>query len=157
MNREEAAKLLSLIKLSYPQSYRDIGRQMAEATVNMWAMTFGSVPYPVMERAFNSYRMVSKYPPTVAEMAQQLKKLYYDAEDAAFVHLSMGNMQKANQLRQIMDCTRGFAREHAPALAQGRRENFGQVGSAGASGNYVGITDGLPQLDAGKGQAIDGY
>ena len=71
MDKGEAAKLLSLIKLSYPTAYRDIDRETANATVNMWQMSFPDVPYPIMEQAFNHFRMVSKFPPTVAEMVEE--------------------------------------------------------------------------------------
>ena len=86
MNDQEAAKLLSLVKLSYPAAYRDMDRQSAAATVKMWASSFAGVPYPVAERAFDRFRMKSKFPPTVACLAGELKKMYFEAENAAFAH-----------------------------------------------------------------------
>lgn len=150
MNDQEAAKLLSLVKLSYPQSYRDMDRAGAAATVRMWASSFENVPYPVMERAFDRYRMGAKYPPTVAEMAGELGRLYFSAEEAAFAHRQLGNEGMVRQLRNLMACTESFAKEKLP-LVQTRRElGDGQMGSAGALRDPVGPANGLPQLPAGE-------
>lgn len=105
MNKQEAAKLLSLIKLSYPTAYRDIDKETANATVNMWAMTFPEVPYPIMEQAFNHFRMVSKFPPTVAEMVVELRHVYYQALECANVHKMLGDTEKLRYFRSIMSCT----------------------------------------------------
>lgn len=150
MNDQEAAKLLSLVKLSYPQSYRDMDRESAAATVRMWAASFESVPYAIMERAFDRYRMRSQYPPTVAELARELGRLYFCAEDAAFAHRALGNESMVRQLRGVMACTESFAKEKLP-LVQTRRElSRGQMGSAGALRDRLGAANGLPQLDAGE-------
>ena len=151
MNDQEAAKLLSLVKLSYPQSYRDMDRESAAATVRMWAASFESVPYAIMERAFDRYRMRSQYPPTVAELARELGRLYYHAEDAAFAHRQLGNETAVRQLRNLMACTECFAKEKLPLVAHTRRELYdGQMGSAGALRDRMGAADGLPQLSAGE-------
>ncbi len=105
MNKQEAAKLLSLIKLSYPTAYRDIDRDTANATVNMWQMSFPDVPYPIMEQAFNHFRMVSKFPPTVAEMVEALRHTYCDAMEMTLFHQGMGNQEFADKYRLIMSYT----------------------------------------------------
>ena len=105
MNKQEAAKLLSLIKLSYPTAYRDIDRDTANATVNMWQMSFPDMPYPIMEQAFNHYRMTHKFPPTVAEMVEELKNIYHQAVEGALVHKSLGNQEAVDQYRLVMAYT----------------------------------------------------
>lgn len=105
MNSQEAAKLLSLIKLSYPTAYRDIDKVTANATVNMWHMSFPDVPYPIMEQAFNHFRMVSKFPPTVAEMVEELRKIHYQATENALVCKGLGDNERAQRYWAIMDCT----------------------------------------------------
>ena len=79
MTREEAIKLLAIIKVAYPSSYKDMDKTSAEATVNMWHTSFPDVPYVVMEMAFNTFRMQSKFPPTVADMCEELRNLYWVA------------------------------------------------------------------------------
>lgn len=148
MTKQEAAKLLSLVKLSYPASYRDIDEATANATVTMWAMTFRQVPYALMERAFDRHRMVSKFPPTVAEMARELKKIYFRAEEAALLHKSLGNEQMVRKLLQVMACTQQFQRDE-PLPMPGKELADGKMGSSGASGDRLGLADRLPQLDAG--------
>ena len=101
MNKQEAAKLLSIIKLSY----RDIDKETANATVTMWAMSFPEVPYPIMEQAFNHYRMTHKFPPTVAEMVEELRSTYYQALECANVQKNLGNEEGLRHFRTIMSYT----------------------------------------------------
>ena len=105
MNNQEAAKLLSLIKLSYPTAYRDIDKATATATVNMWQMSFPDVPYPIMEQAFNHFRMVSKFPPTVAEMVEELKRIYFEATECALIQKGLGNQEMVDKFRMVMAYT----------------------------------------------------
>lgn len=79
MNRNEAAKLLALIKVAYPSTYRDMDDKTKMATVTMWQSTFENVPYAIMEMAFDHFRRVSKFAPTIADMYDELKSLHYRA------------------------------------------------------------------------------
>lgn len=150
MTKQEAAKLLSLIKLSYPTAYRDIDRQTANATVAMWAGSFPDVPYPIMEQAFNRFRMVSKFPPTVAELAFQLKQLHYQAMELALIHQSMGNGEELARCYRVMEVTAGYKdlNDFWSCLQGGTH-----VQRFGASGDRMGIADGVSVLDAGEGGA----
>ena len=105
MNKQEAVKLLALIKIAYPTAYRDMDDASKKATVNMWHMSFPDVPYPIMEQAFNHFRMVSKFPPTVAEMVEELKRIYFEATEGALVHKSLGNQEAVEQYRLVMAYT----------------------------------------------------
>ena len=105
MNKQEAVKLLALIKIAYPTAYRDMDDASKKATVNMWQMSFPEVPYPIMEQAFNHFRMVSKFPPTVAEMVEELRSIYFKAVEGALVHKSFGNEEMVNQFGEIMAYT----------------------------------------------------
>lgn len=108
MNKKEAGQLLALIKLAYPTAYRDIDKETAIATVNMWQMSFPDVPYPIMEQAFNHFRMVSKFPPTVAEMVQELKSVYHEATECALLNKSLGNEEMVTRYREIMAYTERY-------------------------------------------------
>lgn len=111
MTKKEAAMLLDLIKLSYPSSYRGMDDQWQLATINMWQMSFPDVPYPIMEQAFNQFRMISKFPPTVAEMVAELKNIYNQALENALVCKSIGNEELSRQYRAIMDATARYRNE----------------------------------------------
>ena len=105
MTKKEAAMLLELITLSYPSAYRNMEDSWKVATINMWQMSFPDLPYPIMEQAFNHYRMVNKFPPTVAEMVEELKQLHYQATECALVCKGMGQEDMVTKYRAIMACT----------------------------------------------------
>ena len=108
MNREEAIKLLALIKVAYPTAYKDMDNASKQATVNMWQTSFGRVPYPIMEMAFNHFRMVSKFPPTVAEMAEELKSLYFQAFEGAAQAKMFGTNEEFQKCRFVMQHTEEY-------------------------------------------------
>lgn len=105
MNKQEATKLLALIKIAYPTAYRDMDEASKKATVNMWQMSFPDVPYPIMEQAFNHFRMVSKFPPTVAEMVEELRNVYNQAVEGALLQKGLGNQEMVDKYRLVMACT----------------------------------------------------
>ena len=105
MNKKEAAMMLDLITLSYPHAYRGMNDEWKKATINMWAMSFPEVPYPIMEQAFNHYRMVNKFPPTVAEMVEELRHIYYQALEGANIQKNLGNAEGLRYFRAIMSYT----------------------------------------------------
>lgn len=153
MNKQEATRLLALIKVAYPTAYRDMDEASKKATVNMWHLSFPDVPYPIMEQAFNHFRMVSKFPPTVAEMVGELKKIHLDATEGAFLCKSMGNQEMVEQYRLVMAYTARYKNDdnlgglNIEAL-------IGKIGGAdydrlGASGDYHGTEDRLSLMDAG--------
>ena len=155
MNKKEAAKLLDLIKLSYPHVYRDMDDVWKVATVNMWASTFPEVPYQIMEQAFNHYRMVNKFPPTVAEMVEELRHIHYQATELALVNKSFGNEAEVRQFQAIMEVT---SRYKDLDSFWGRLQNCNLLGGVtdvqrlGASGDRMGNENRLPFLEAGEGR-----
>ena len=117
MNRTEAIKLLALIKVAYPTAYRDADKETQLATVNMWQQTFPDVPYVIMEMAFDHFRRVSKFPPTVAEMYEELQNLYSSAvfdvmttDDQKVIEAGNFVIDHTNQFRSGVDrsCTRNY-------------------------------------------------
>ena len=97
--------LLELIKLSYPTAYRDLDDNWKKATINMWAGSFPDVPYPIIEQAFNHYRMSHKFPPTVAEMVEELKKVYYQALELANIQKMIGDKAMVEHFELVMSYT----------------------------------------------------
>lgn len=109
MTVAEAAKLLALIKVAYPTAYRDMDSDMAQATVNMWQISFPHTPYIVMQLAFERFRRESKFPPTVAEMIDELKTLYWRAAAEANIAGSVGDRDKFRRCEFIMSHTWRFS------------------------------------------------
>lgn len=157
MNKQEAIKLLALIKVAYPTAYKDMDNASKQATVSMWQMSFPEVPYPIMEQAFNHFRMVSKFPPTVAEMVEELRTIHLQAIERAMVCKSLGDYETAERYWAIMDCTARYKNDDylgglnidslPPGITGGDRyEEY-----AGASGNRLDRENRVPFLDAGEG------
>ena len=103
-----------MIKVAYPTSYRDLDKVTTEATINMWHITFDSVPFNIMVIAFERFRRVSKFPPTVAEICEELKSVYYTAYadyvqsgNSAWGNAKL-NEEKRKKAKYIMDCTQQF-------------------------------------------------
>lgn len=169
MNKQEATHLLALIKLSYPTAYRDLDDVSKKATVNMWQMSFPDVPYPIMEQAFNHFRLNSKFPPTVAEMVEELKRIHLLATENALVCKGIGNEEMVRKYRAVMDLTAryknpqelgGLNIDSLPML-EGYRADVGIGPYGGGEGNVQGLgtpgdrvdrEDRLPLLDAGEGE-----
>lgn len=152
MNKQEATKLLALIKIAYPTAYRDMDEASKKATVNMWQMSFADMPYPIMEQAFSHFRMVSKFPPTVAEMVEELKKIHHQATEGALISKSMGNQEMVNQYRLVMEYTKRYCdSDGLGGLNMGSL--VGRIGGgeyAGASGDRLDRADRLSLMDAGE-------
>lgn len=108
MTREESIKLLALIKVAYPTAYRDMDNASKNATVNMWHNTFPNVPYQIMELAFNRFRMVSKFPPTVADMVEALKGVHYQALEEAQNARTFGSEEDLKVCMAIMHHTEAY-------------------------------------------------
>jgi hypothetical protein len=154
MTKQEAAKLLSLIKLSYPTAYRDIDKETANATVMMWASSFPDIPYQIMEVAFNHFRMVSKFPPTVAEMVEELKHIHYQAIELALINKSVGNEEEVLRYQAIMNVTSRY-KDLDSFWGQLQNNMLGGVTDVqrlGTSGDRMGNENRLPFLEAGEGR-----
>ena len=157
MNKQEAVKLLALIKIAYPTAYRDMDEASKKATVSMWHMSFPEVPYPIMEQAFNRFRMMSKYPPTVAEMVLELRNIYHQATERALVCKGLGDNETAQRYWAIMDCTARYKNDdylgglNIDSLPPGITGGVGYENNAGASGNRLDRENRVPFLDAGDG------
>lgn len=155
MTKKDAAKLLELIQLSYPNSYKNADDDWKLATINMWAGSFPDVPYPIMEQAFNHFRMQSEFPPKVAEMVQELKNIHYHATECALIHKTMGNEEEVRKLQAIMQITLPYKDGSNLGLQLGRLPNLltggeSNVQSLGTPGDHLCIEDRLPLMDAGR-------
>ena len=151
MNKQEATKLLALIKIAYPTAYRDMDEASKKATVNMWQMSFADMPYPIMEQAFSHFRMVSKFPPTVAEMVEELKHIHNQAVEGALINKSMGNQEMVAQYRLVMAYTARYKDGNLGGPNIGAlvgRIGGGDYERLGTSGDRLDRAHRLPQLDA---------
>ena len=155
MTKKDAAKLLELIQLSYPTSYRDKDDGFKLATIQMWYRSFEDVPYPIVEQAFNHYRMTNKFPPTVAEIVEELRVVYYEALEKASVHSTLGNKELVSCYREIMSYTERYAKGNVGGLNIDNLLPMLNGGDGyerfGTPRNNLRSEDRLPLLDAGGG------
>lgn len=154
MNKKEAAQLLTLVKLSYPASYRDMDDEWMKATINMWAMSFQDVPYSIMEQGFNHYRMNHKFPPTVAEMVEELRYIHNLAWQCVDIQRLLGNGPAVEHYKAIMAVTDRYRKYDVGAPNLGGLQGLligGGYDAAGASGDRMDREDRISLLDAGRG------
>ena len=149
MDNFEATKLLAMVKIAYPNSYKGMDSDSLNATVNMWAMSFPDVPYWIMEQAFNSLRMRLKFPPTVAEMAEEIRVLHYEAASQGDLMRQIGNQEAARRYYALSDSISRFKNWPNMEPHYGAATMIGGETNAGTSGNRLDRAHGLPQLDAG--------
>lgn len=156
MNKQEAVKLLALIKVAYPTAFRDMDEASKKATVNMWASSFPDVPYPIMEQALNHHRMVSKFPPTVAEMVAELKSIYHEATEQALIFSAIGEEGEVRKYEAIMAYTSRYKNdEYIRGLQMASLQGMlsggdNDVQRFGTPGDNLRLEDRLPLMDAGK-------
>lgn len=79
MTREEAVKVLAVLKTTYPNSYKGLTKEDAKATASVWALQFARVPYQLVSIALQKVIATSPYPPTVADIHEKLRAMYKEA------------------------------------------------------------------------------
>ena len=121
MTLEESAKLLALIKLAYPNSYKGIDNETTLATVNMWYRTFKATPYSIIEIALDHFVKGSKFPPTIADIIDKLNQMYGEATMNVLT-LPNGSERVANQY--IMEHTAPYTKRNDNIIHLGNMENL---------------------------------
>lgn len=79
MTRQEAIKILSILKAAYPNSYRGMTKEEANGVVGIWATQFASIPYSVVAIAVNKIISVNTFPPSIGEVKEKIRGLYWEA------------------------------------------------------------------------------
>ena len=121
MTLEESIQFLALVKLAFPTSYRDLDKVSQKATVNMWHKAFSNVPYPIIELALNHWLKYSKYPPTIADMYEELRKLHGEAR-LNVVCLEDGKEREL--YKNIMKATEQFTERNDSFLDHKQTQNL---------------------------------
>lgn len=75
MTREETTKILSIIKLAYPNFYKNITKQEAENTVNLYQEMFKEDDANLVIIAVKELINTFQYPPTIADVKNKMYKL----------------------------------------------------------------------------------
>lgn len=79
MTKDETLKVLSILKVAYPNFYKGLSKQEANAVVSLWTMQFSNVPYDIVLIAINKLIATNTFPPAIAEIKVKLKSIYAEA------------------------------------------------------------------------------
>jgi hypothetical protein len=80
MTREDSVRFLMLVKLAYPASYKDLDKESKLMTVELWQRVFCKTDLGIMRLALENYVKLNKYPPTVADICDELNTIHCEAK-----------------------------------------------------------------------------
>ena len=75
MTRENTIKILSILKASYPNFYKDMSKKDAETTVNLYTDMFGHNDSNLVATAIKELIQHQSYPPTIADIKNKIYEL----------------------------------------------------------------------------------
>lgn len=77
MGRNDVIRIMAVLRGAYPQFYRDISRQEAEDTVNLWAEMFAGDSYPAVAAAVKALIADDRrgYPPHIGAVKKKLREV----------------------------------------------------------------------------------
>lgn len=75
MNNTETLKILSVLKVAYPNSYKDISKEDTAATAKLWQSMFADQPYELVATAVKMLIATSKWIPTISEVNEKIVEL----------------------------------------------------------------------------------
>ena len=77
MDRNETLKVLSVLKAAYPQFYKGMTREDAEAVVGLWGSMFADDPYMLVAGAVKAFIASDTrgFPPAVGQVREKLASL----------------------------------------------------------------------------------
>ena len=81
MNKKETVQILAILKAAYPNFYKDMSAEEAQGTISVWALQFADMPADIVLMALNKAISTSKYPPSIAEIKEKMKSIYWEAYD----------------------------------------------------------------------------
>ena len=76
MDRSDATKILTTIKIAYPSAFKEISKDDAYAMIAMWERKFSAVPVDLVFAAVDSLIATSKFPPSISDVLEELQKIY---------------------------------------------------------------------------------
>lgn len=79
MTKAETAQILAILKAAYPNTFKSLTAEDATATVNVWAAQFANMPVSVVMVAVNKLISTNVFPPTITEVKERIRSLYWEA------------------------------------------------------------------------------
>lgn len=105
MTRDETIKLLAILKAAYPNSYRGMTKEEANGTVLVWSTQFAKYPASVVMIAVNKLISKNTFPPSISEVKEEIRGLYWEAWGMLNEHKTRGHLDEKTiaQLNEIME------------------------------------------------------
>jgi hypothetical protein len=75
MTREETKAILAVLKAGYPNFYKDMTKEDAKNTVDLWATMFADDSARLVTEAVKSLICTLKFPPTIADVKEKIHLL----------------------------------------------------------------------------------
>lgn len=81
MTREETIGILSILKASYPNFYKDLTKKDAETTINLYTEMFSNTEASLVATAIKELIQHQSYPPTIADIKNKIDELTQPYEE----------------------------------------------------------------------------
>lgn len=81
MIKEETIKILSILKASYPNFYKDMSKKDAETTINLYTEMFSNTEANLVATAIKELIQHQSYPPTIADIKNKIDELTQPYEE----------------------------------------------------------------------------
>ncbi len=75
MNKLETAKILAILKSTYPSFYKDMKKEDIDNTIIIWTEMFKEEPYELISMILKEVIATSEYPPTIATIKNKIKEI----------------------------------------------------------------------------------
>ena len=75
MIKEETIKILSILKASYPNFYKDMSKKDAETTISLYTEMFSNTEANLVATAIKELIQHQSYPPTIADIKNKIYEL----------------------------------------------------------------------------------
>lgn len=116
MTKTETAQILAILKAAYPNSYKNLTADDAAATVNVWAAQFAKMPVGVVMIAVNKLISTNTFPPTIKEVKERIRGLYWEAwemidrHNRGFIKLDEKTLETTKEILRVVEPMRTVER-----------------------------------------------
>lgn len=126
MDREETSKILSIVKSSYPTSFKDMSKGDMVRMLSIWERKFQSVPADLVLIVVDELISVSKFPPSIAEVTEKLNDIYwknFDEKWASDCGTYLPTPEKKKRIDYIHNSLCGLCDNGSSLMIDGNRKN----------------------------------
>ena len=108
MTQNDAIKILAVLTAAYPHSYKNMTPEEANGVVAVWSVQFADIPADIVFMAVNMAISSCKFPPSICEVKEKLKKLFWDSYTLLMQSTDPIDEKTRAECQRIYDHTREF-------------------------------------------------